>query len=396
MTSSSANKQLFIDKEALASLAMVQEGILFPVDGLMDQATAHDVDGTGLYKGQTFPFSFLLAPSGRRNHEVLSQAKPGDILELIENNQRCGTLTVKEVFPIDPLARVEKIFGTRDPSHLGVENTLRRLGTLAVCGDFDVTFDQISQAKNLITEAKTAIGAKHTTGIVMTAKPLNRAHERLLRLTLDKSDLIVVFLIRNYAKETIPYDLRKESLTYLLDTYFPRNRIVIVPLEKTYIFAGINEVILDSIVLQNYGCDQFVIGREHTGLGMYYEESSMKSIFDTLKGITIDIHISSNFVYCDKCNTLVSTTTCPHGQHHHISYHSQSILELIYAGILPPNILVRKEISAMYLSHLYPHRFKKLERLWADLIPGTGLIENHTEKEFYVQLAKLYQTTSLT
>lgn len=396
MISSNANRQLYIDKEALASLAMVQAGLLAPVDGLMDSQTAREVDATGLYRGRTFPFSFILAPSGKRNREILATAHVGETLDLVEGGEICGRLTVNEVFPIDPKQRVAKIFGTDEPTHPGVEATIKRLGTLAVSGDFVVEFDGIGDAVAKISQAKATIGAKHTTGIVMTAKPLNRAHERLIRLTLEKTDLIVIFLIRSYAQETIPYELRKETLSYLVDNYFPKNRVIIVPLEKTYIFAGLNEVILDSIVLQNYGCDRFVIGREHTGLGMYYEHQTMKSIFDTLQGITIDIEISSNFVYCDKCKTLVSTTTCPHGQHHHISYHSSSILDLIRTGLLPPNILVRKEISAMYLSHLFPNRFKHLEAIWADIIPGMGLIERHSERDFYVELAKLYQTMSLT
>ncbi|MEF3191317.1 MAG: sulfate adenylyltransferase, partial [Campylobacterales bacterium] len=241
------------------------------------------------------------------------------------------------------------------------------------------------------------LGADKITGIVMSAKPLNRAHERLIRLVLDKSDLVILFLQKPYVKEeSLPFEVRLEALNLLVDNYLPKKRVLVVPLEKTYIFAGINELILDALLLQNFGCTKFVIGREHTGLGMYYEHQQTKSIFDTLKGLSISIEISSNFVYCDSCKTLVSTQTCPHGQHHHISYHSSSILELLEAGLLPPPMLVRKEIAAIYLSYLFPRRFKNLEKIYADMIPGTGLIEAHNERDFYIELAKLYQTTSLT
>jgi sulfate adenylyltransferase len=113
-------------------------------------------------------------------------------------------------------------------------------------------------------------------------------------------------------------------------------------------------------------------------------------------GIDIEIKLESEYVYCDECTTLVSKTTCPHGQHHQISYHADSILELLEAGLLPPAVLIRKEISAFLLSKLLPNRFKNLEKLYYDLLPIEGLLKEHTEKDFYLELMKLYQTTSLT
>ena len=75
---------------------------------------------------------------------------------------------------------------------------------------------------------------------------------------------------------------------------------------------------------------------------------------------------------------------------------SDSILELLELGFLPPAALIRKEISAFLLSKLFPNRFKNLEKLYYDLLPVEGLLEEHTEKDFYLELMKLYQTTSLT
>ena len=71
-------------------------------------------------------------------------------------------------------------------------------------------------------------------------------------------------------------------------------------------------------------------------------------------------------------------------------------MELLKLGLLPPAVLMRKEISAFILSQLFPKRFKNLEKLYYDLLPVPGLLEEHTEKDFYIELMKLYQTTSLT
>lgn len=396
MTSLAKNKTLYLDIEAVVSLSLVKEGILSPVDGLMDEKTAYEVNQTGLYKGKSFPFSFILAPSGKRNAHVLASLSSGETVDLMNNGKKIGELYVNEVFSIDPLERIEKIYGTRDTSHPGVANTLARLGHYAVCGEYTLIFDEIREIKQQIQKTIKQLGAKSVTGMVLAARPLNRAHERMIRLALEKTDLVIIFLLKPYSKDDVPYAIRKESVEFIVENYMPKNRILIVPFDNTYLFAGINELILDAIALQNFGCQRFIVGKEHAGLGIYYEKKELHSIFDTLKGLTIAIEIVNHYVYCEVCSTLVSPETCPHGQHHHISYHSESILELLRSGLLPPPMLLRKEISAMYLTHFFPKRFNHLERLYYDLVPNLGLMEEHTEKDFYLALAKLYQTSSLT
>ncbi len=393
---SSRKNSLHIDREALATLALVQEGLLSPIDKLMNSQEAVQVDATKLYKGKSFPFSFILAPSGRRNEEVLKNLRPGETVDLVQDGQKVGQVEVEEVFGIDPLKRLEHIYGTTDTSHPGIQSTLKRLGRYAVAGEFWVDFEEIKTYKQLLAKRKKELKAKNVAAIMLAAKPLHRAHERLIRLSLENNDLVVLFLLKPYVQEKFSYELRHRTLEYFVKNYLPKNRVLIVPLENTYIFAGYNELILDAIVAQNFGCNKLIVGKNHAGLGLYYDKNSVKSIFDGIKGITIAIETVSEFVYCDECKTLVSTNTCPHGSHHHISYHADSILELLELGILPPAVLVRKEISALILSELFPNRFKNLQKLYADLIPTSGLLEGHSEMEFYIELMKLYQTTSLT
>ncbi len=393
---SSRKNSLHIDREALATLALVQEGLLSPIDKLMNSKEAAQVDATKLYKGKSFPFSFILAPSGRRNEEVLKSLRPNEEVDLIQDGQKVGQVKVEEIFTIDPKKRLEHIYGTTDTSHPGIQSTLKRLGRYAVAGEFWVDFEEIKTYKQLLAKRKKELKAKNIAAIMLAAKPLHRAHERLIRLSLENNDLVVLFLLKPYVKERFSYELRYRTLEYFVKNYLPKNRVLIVPLENTYIFAGYNELILDAIVAQNFGCNKLIVGKNHAGLGLYYDKNSVKSIFDGLKGINIAVETVSEFVYCNECKTLVSTNTCPHGSHHHISYHADSILELLELGILPPAVLVRKEISALILSELFPNRFKNLQKLYADLIPNSGLLERHSETEFYIELMKLYQTTSLT
>jgi len=390
------HKSLYIDTEALSTLALVQAGLISPVSKLMNKKEAAQVDESKHYKGVPFPFAFVLAPKGKKNFNVLKNLKKDDIVDLINDGKKVGELTVEETFPIDTKQRLYNIYGTSDINHPGVKNTTQRLGETAVCGDYYVEYPIIQDNINRIQHMITRTGAKSVSSMMLAANPLNRAHERMIRQAISDSDLLVIFLRKPFTSAGLRYDIRYDALNTFIDNFIPRSKVIIVPFENTYIFAGYNELILDAILAKNYGCNQLVIGKNHGGLGLYYDQNRLNTVFDHCKDININIKTVDEYVYCDTCKTLVSTETCPHGQHHHVHYHSESIMKLIQSGLIPPPILVRKEVSANILASLFPERFKNLQEMHYSLIPGSGLLEQQSEEQFYLKLIELYQTSSLT
>ncbi len=391
MASSNKNK-IFIDKEAWITLAMVQAGLLKPIDKLMNKNEAEMANSKKLYKNSHIPFSFILAPAGKRNEEVL-KSNPKKI-ELFCENKKIGEIDVEEIYEIDPFKRVETIYGTKDAKNYPrVAKTLKRLGKYAIAGKYWVEDTGIQKKFDLAKEKIKNL--QNIVGITMHAKPIHRVHEKIMRMAIEKNDILIVFLIKSLGEEEIPYSLRYNVLKEIVENYFPKNKILIIPLLNTYIFSGINEAILDAIIAKNFGCNKFIMGQTHKGLGIHYQADHLHSIFDSMD-LGIEIETINEYVYCDKCKTIVSVNSCPHGSHHHISYHSESIFELIKTGLIPPTILMRKEISAKYLAYLYPNRFKNLQKLYYDISPNKGLIEESREEDFYISLMKLYQTSSLT
>ena len=396
MASLRKNRLLHIDAEALSTLALVQEGLIAPVTKLMNRQEAIDVSKTKMYKGVPYPFAFILSPSGKRNAQVLKKAKKGDILELVNQGKIVGELIVDETFDVDRDERLNCIFGTSDPSHPGVRDTIKRLGEIAVSGDYRVEYPLISSGLKRVKRIIQEQNAKNVAGFMLYANPLNRSHERMIRQILENSDMLVLFLLKPFNSNGLRYDIRYEAITSFIENFLPTNKVVVVPLENSYIFAGYNELVLDALVAKNYGCNRLVITKNHTRLGSFYDKNRLNSIFDSSKGIKMKISTVDHYVYCNRCRTLVSTTTCPHGQHHHIHYHSASIMKLIKAGMLPPSILVRREVSASVLSTLFPDRFENIQELYDALVPNDGLMEEHSEEDFYIKLMGLYQTSSLT
>ncbi|KIM11001.1 MAG: sulfate adenylyltransferase [Sulfuricurvum sp. PC08-66] len=396
MASTRKNRALYIDEQALSALALAKAGLLAPVDRLMTQQDVKTFKEMQHIGSQTFPFPFLLSPSGKRNTQVLETAQKEEILDLFVKRHYVGWIKVEEIFPIDKKERLRQIYGTDSLSHPGISATAERIGPYCIAGEYEIDLSTVQGNIDMIERAKIEHDAQHVSAIMLAANPLHRGHERLIRQSLEKSDLLILFLLKPYQEGILDYEIRYKTLHYFVTNYLPKNRVLIVPFETNYLFAGYNEVILDAIVAKNYGCDRLIIGKNHAGIGLFYDHNQDNSILNTLKGVDIEIETVSDFVYCNSCKTLVSTRTCPHGQHHHISYHADSILELMQAGLLPPAVLIRKDISALILSHLFPNRFKNIGKLYYDILPNSGILESHNEQDFYIGLMNLYQTTSLT
>ena len=190
-------KKLLIDKEAFTTLSMMKEGLLKPVEKLMNKKEADEVNKTGLYNGQTFPFAFILAPSGKRNEEVLKATKKGDILDLYCEDKKIGEIKTEEVFEIDRLERVKKIYGSNDINHKGVAKTLKRLGNYAISGELELYHSPIKEDIQKVKSIIDRNNAKNIVGIITNSNPFHRVHERIIRLTLEHNDMVILFLTKN-------------------------------------------------------------------------------------------------------------------------------------------------------------------------------------------------------
>ncbi|MDA3966692.1 MULTISPECIES: sulfate adenylyltransferase [Helicobacter] len=393
------NKSIFIDKEAIFALLLCQEGLLYPVTHLMNEAEMNEVDSTGLYKQKSFPFSFILAPSGRRNEEVIKNAKEGEIINIICERKVYGYIKTSQTFKINKQERLFKIM-SGDIYSPKAKQILHRLGNYAICGDYeiiisqdDIFHDRISKSK--IPLLKKSLKIKKATSMVLNASPVTRIHEQIFRLILDNNELLVLMLLREQNEEFLDFEIRKKCLEYVIENFLPKNKVLIVPLDDIYLFAGAHGIILESIISQNMGCDKIMIGQNYPNLTLYYDNQKIHSIFDTAKDIKIKVKIVNEFFYCNECYGIVSNKTCPHGQHHHITYDSGFIQGMLKSGLIPPTLLVRKEVSAKILSHIFPDRFSSFIKKYSALFANRGIIEDINEEDFYIKIADLYKMDNL-
>ena len=393
MTSARKNSEISITTEVYGALELIKNKILSNYDSLMDDEQIKEVAKKGYFNGEPMPYSFGFAPFGEQNQSVASKLAAGQRVNLSLDGKVVGHIDVAKVFKFDESMRAKNIFLANEASNDKEIN----LGKYGISGKFELYDESMQESKKALNELIRESGAKKITAVFLTADPFNRAHERLVRMTIDKADLVVVFLIRTREERHIDYEIRKQVLDYFNQNYLPTKKVFVFALKNTTLFTSHANPTLECIAASRLGANKLVIGQNHSGIGMFFDHNEAHTILDIYKNdLNLDVIVLPELVYCNKCKTLVSTKSCPHGQHHQIKYHPDVIKELLFNGIMPPAILVRPEISALVLSKLYVNRFKDIQKLCDDLFVNSGLLENKTDRDFYEELMKLYQTSSLT
>ena len=393
MTSARKNSEISINTEVYGALELIKNKILSNFSALMDDEQIKEVAKKGYFNGEPMPYSFGFAPFGEVNQNIASKLHAGQRVNLNMDGKIVGHIDVAKVFKFDESMRAKNIFLANEASNDKEIN----LGKYGISGKFELYDESMQESKKELNELIAESGAKKITAVFLTADPFNRAHERLVRMTIDKADLVVVFLIRTREERHIDYEIRKQVLDYFNQNYLPTKKVFVFALKNTTLFSSHANPTLECIAASRLGANKLVIGQNHSGIGMFFDHNEAHTILDIYKNdLNLDVIVLPELVYCNKCKTLVSTKSCPHGQHHQIKYHPDVIKELLFNGIMPPAILVRPEISALILSKLYVNRFKDIQKLCDDLFVNSGLLENKTDRDFYEELMKLYQTSSLT
>ena len=387
------NSEISINTEVYGALELIKNKILSNFSALMDDEQIKEVAKKGYFNGEPMPYSFGFAPFGEVNQNIASKLHAGQRVNLNMDGKIVGHIDVAKVFKFDESMRAKNIFLANESNS---EMSLN-LGKYGISGKFELYDESLQISKDALNELIKESGAKKITAVFLTADPFNRAHERLVRMTIDKADLVVVFLIRTREERHIDYEIRKQVLDFFNQNYLPTKKVFVFALKNTTLFSSHANPTLECIAASRLGANKLVIGQNHSGIGMFFDHNEVHTILDIYKNdLNLDVIVLPELVYCNKCKTLVSTKSCPHGQHHQIKYHPDVIKELLFNGIMPPAILVRPEISALILSKLYVNRFKDIQKLCDDLFVNSGLLENKTDRDFYEELMKLYQTSSLT
>ncbi len=267
-----------------------------------------------LPSGAVFPIPVVLDVSLQDRERLKGSSR----IELWFRGKQVGTLEDPEFY----VPRLELIlsstFGTTDPAHPGVSMCLGLKpvflgGEVKLQERIEHKYSRYEITPTQAIERFRSLGWKTIAGFQTRNVP-HRAHEYLQKVALERCDGVFVHPLIGKKKAG---DFSPESVLAgyraLLDAYFPSDRALLGTLTTVMRYAGPKEALFHALIRRNYGCTHFIVGRDHAGVGNYYDKYAAHRYIDQMGEMGIEILKMRGPYFCLKCDGIVTDKVCPHG-----------------------------------------------------------------------------------
>ncbi|EKP94821.1 sulfate adenylyltransferase [Thermaerobacter subterraneus] len=344
--------RLLLSPRERSDLELLATGALSPLEGFMTAEDYHGcVDAMRLASG--LPWSLPVVLSVPPDQVEAVRRAPA-VLLVDEGGRPCGLMEVRDVFRRDRQREAVLVFGTTDVAHPGVA---RLAGESDWCaGGPVVVFErQPTWAREWVLEpAETRrLFARRGWRLVagfQTRNPLHRAHEYLQKCALEMVDgLLLHPLVGETKADDLPRHVVLESYRVAVRAYYPQERVVLAAFPAAMRYAGPREALFHALIRKNYGCSHFIVGRDHAGVGSYYDPYAAHRIFDRFApeelGV-IPLRFEHAF-YCRRCGAMATVKTCPHPPADRLHLSGTRVRAMLRAGELPPPEFTRPEVAEL-------------------------------------------------
>jgi sulfate adenylyltransferase/3'-phosphoadenosine 5'-phosphosulfate synthase len=340
--------RLEVGPRELSDLFMLATSGLAPLEGFMGAEDYESVVGSGrLAGGRPYTIPIVLRAAS---------APTADRIALFIGDQPIGIVDVTGAYRTDHDAEARSVYGTDDDAHPGV-GVLAGSGRWAIAGDVVALahaasgFPAYDLTPAQVRAVKSSRGWKTMVGF-QTRNPVHRAHEYLTKVALETVDgLLLHPLVGETKSDDIPASVRMSCYEELLRGYFPPERVLLATNPAWMRYAGPKEAVFHAIVRRNYGCTHFIVGRDHAGVGSYYDTYAAHRIFDQYAPDELGIEILrfEHTFYCSACAGMASSRTCPHPAELHQTLSGTAVRKLLAEGKDLPPEFTRPEVARVLL-----------------------------------------------
>ena len=331
----------------------IADGIFSPLEGFLNQQDFESVVSKGrLANGIAWTIPTVLDvddDTGKKMKEA------GDVLLKNPEGTGIAILHVEDVYSYDKQATVNGVYGTNDESHPGVAKT-NSMNDFLVGGKIDYIQRQNeteirkhrmtpSQTRELFEKAgwKTIVAFQ-------TRNPPHVAHEMLQKNAITTRDGVFVNpLIGKKKSGDFKDEIIVKAYETMIENYYPQDKCQLATLHTEMKYAGPKEAIHHAIMRQNYGCTHIIIGRDHAGVGKFYDPFAAHKIFADYPELEIEPIFFPAFFYCRKCLTFTNPNVCPHDADDREQISGTKLREMIQNGEAPSEFILRPEVAKVII-----------------------------------------------
>jgi len=261
-----------LTERQLCDLELLLNGGFEPLNGFMDRETYDSVvQDMRLPDGSVWPMPIVLDV----NEKTKQKIEGGSKITLCDlEGVPLALMEISEIWCPDKTIEAEKVFGTQNQEHPGVDYLFNRAGNHYVGGkviqiSMPKHYDFTSLRKTP-AELKAYFKENKIDKIVgfQTRNPMHRAHVELT--TRAAKSIGAHLLLHPAVGMTKPGDVdhftRVKCYQSLL-SHYPENSVTLSLLPIAMRMAGPREALWHALIRKNYGCTHFIIGRDHAGPG---------------------------------------------------------------------------------------------------------------------------------
>jgi len=340
-----------LTRREISDLEMIAVGAFSPLEGFMGEADyAAVVDTMRLANGLPWTIPVTIAVTTDES----ARYHAGDDIALVEPaGKALAILHLKETYRPDKRREAAEVYRTTEDAHPGVKAVYEQ-GEVYLGGTVTALErpSEIEFREHRLdpVETRALFAQKRWRRIVafQTRNPIHRAHEYLQKCALESCDgLLIHPLVGETKGDDIPAAVRMDCYQALIRDYYPTDRVVLSVLPANMRYAGPREAIFHALMRKNYGCTHFIVGRDHAGVGSYYGTYDAHHIFDRFSPDEIGITplFYEHTFWCQRCEGMASTKTCPHPKEHHIALSGTKVREMLSRGERPPMEFSRPEVA---------------------------------------------------
>ena len=296
-------------------------GFFSPLDGFMVRSEVESVvKNMTLTSGLVWSIPIIFDIS--RQAMTDAGITQGSSVLLTYQDQALAVLEVTEAFSYDRESMDQHVYGTTEREHPGVLRTLGLEDTFlggpvtlvnppVINPPFDSFWKTPRQLRQRFAELDWATAVAHQTRNVPHV-----GHEWMMKGALLSSEADGI-LVSAVIGEKKPGDYIDEAIV-LAHHRLRESGFFLPHIHETSTlmwdmrYAGPREAVFHAIVRKNLGCSHHMFGRDHAGVGSYYDTYAAHKVFETLPDLGIKSVLTLEWWYCPVCQSVAYEGICGH------------------------------------------------------------------------------------